>query len=259
MLMAKSRVWSVIPVVFNQPVLGRNHLGAKSGRGGLKCHMEWATAGARKMNIKCDIHLAKGYLLCQEKRNHVNWLGGDGNNDFCVFPRCVLCLTGSVAPATAVSVPAPQTCKPAPNLPAVHILVQQLGTTAAQTLATEVWRVQSHKQCQDEEERGSCQQELVWDAESCVIVWGLLLQEDAANQLAACCGSDQTQRCGFSPENKVGCNEEVIKCQELKIGERMQKAEGWVKEQGFAECHWGSDGWELSCRGAVLLLHLSMD
>lgn len=155
MLMANSKVWSVISVVFNQPVLGRNHLGSRSGQGGLKCHMEWAIAGARKMSIKCAIHLAKGYLLCQEKRNHVNRLGGDGNNDFCVFPRCVLCLTGSVALAAAVSVPAPQTCnpegqtcpKPAPNLPAVHLLVQQLGTTAAQTLGREVWRVQSHKQC----------------------------------------------------------------------------------------------------------------
>lgn len=42
------------------------------------------------MCIKCEIHLAKGYLLCQEKKNHVNWLAGCGNNYFCGFPQCVL-------------------------------------------------------------------------------------------------------------------------------------------------------------------------
>lgn len=43
------------------------------------------------MCIKCEIHLAKGYLFCQGGRNHVNWLAGYGNNYFCVFAQCVLC------------------------------------------------------------------------------------------------------------------------------------------------------------------------
>lgn len=43
------------------------------------------------MCIKCEIRLAKGYLLCQEKTNHMNWLADCGNNSFCAFPQCVLC------------------------------------------------------------------------------------------------------------------------------------------------------------------------
>lgn len=76
MLMANSRVWSIVFVVFDRPILGRSYLGTRFGQGSLKCRKKCAIAGAMKMLIKREIRLAKWLSTLSGKKSHelASWL-----------------------------------------------------------------------------------------------------------------------------------------------------------------------------------------
>lgn len=56
------------------------------------------------MRLKCEIHLAKGYLLCQEKKKShelASWLWK--KLLLCFSSMCAVSLTGFTAPAAALA------------------------------------------------------------------------------------------------------------------------------------------------------------